>query len=98
MRCRSPRAKPPRLGGRFARARSTLGAPPADDHGEPAAVIPFPTRSTTMTESARSHSDSATASRGHASLHTPTDLPADATRDIAAAMNGILADVFTLYL
>jgi starvation-inducible DNA-binding protein len=27
-----------------------------------------------------------------------TDLPADATRDIGAALNGVLADVFALYL
>ena len=31
-------------------------------------------------------------------LATPTDLGSAATRDIAAAMNGILADVFALYL
>ena len=31
-------------------------------------------------------------------LATPTDLGADATRDITAALNGILADVFALYL
>ena len=31
-------------------------------------------------------------------LSTPTDLAADATRDIAGAMNAILADVFALYL
>jgi starvation-inducible DNA-binding protein len=31
-------------------------------------------------------------------LATPTDLGSEATRDIAAAMNGILADVFALYL
>jgi len=31
-------------------------------------------------------------------LLTPNDLGADATRDVAAAMNGILADVFALYL
>jgi starvation-inducible DNA-binding protein len=31
-------------------------------------------------------------------LATPTGLGADATRDIAAALNGILADVFALYL
>lgn len=34
----------------------------------------------------------------HAALDVPTDLPASATRDITAAMNGILADVFALYL
>ncbi|HEY3634538.1 MAG TPA: DNA starvation/stationary phase protection protein [Caldimonas sp.] len=31
-------------------------------------------------------------------LATPTDLGSEATRDIAAAMNAILADVFALYL
>jgi starvation-inducible DNA-binding protein len=31
-------------------------------------------------------------------LVTPTDLKASATADIAAAMNGILADVFALYM
>jgi hypothetical protein len=36
--------------------------------------------------------------RRDAPLETPTDLTASATRDIAAAMNGILADVFALYL
>ena len=29
---------------------------------------------------------------------TPSDLPADATVDISAALNGVLADVFALYL
>ena len=33
-----------------------------------------------------------------APLHTPTDLEASATKDIAGAMNTILADVFALYL
>lgn len=33
-----------------------------------------------------------------APLVTPTDLVADATRDVAAAMNLILADVYALYL
>jgi starvation-inducible DNA-binding protein len=33
-----------------------------------------------------------------AALATPTDLGANATRDIAAALNGLLADVFALYL
>src|ERR1700686_799105 len=37
-------------------------------------------------------------SRREAPLLTPTDLKAAASRDIAAAMNGILADVFALYL
>jgi starvation-inducible DNA-binding protein len=36
--------------------------------------------------------------RQKASLATPTDLKAAATRDIAGAMNAILADVFALYL
>ncbi|HEX4138904.1 MAG TPA: DNA starvation/stationary phase protection protein, partial [Candidatus Methylacidiphilales bacterium] len=33
-----------------------------------------------------------------AALLTPTDLGAKATRDISAAMNSVLADVFALYL
>ena len=36
--------------------------------------------------------------RRAAPLSTPTDLKAVATKDIAAAMNGILADVFALYV
>ncbi len=36
--------------------------------------------------------------RQRAPLVTPTDLESGATKDIAAAMNGILADVFALYL
>jgi starvation-inducible DNA-binding protein len=31
-------------------------------------------------------------------LATPTDLGANATRDIAASLNGLLADVFALYM
>jgi len=33
-----------------------------------------------------------------AALHTPTDLSQEAVRDIAGALNGLLADVFALYL
>ena len=33
-----------------------------------------------------------------ASLHTPTGLGADATRDISAELNALLADTFALYL
>src|ERR1700704_5574758 len=36
--------------------------------------------------------------RQQSPLVTPTDLKAAATKDIAGAMNGILADVFALYL
>ena len=36
--------------------------------------------------------------RKNARLETPTDLAASATRDVAAAMNLVLADVFALYL
>src|SRR6202521_2194793 len=36
--------------------------------------------------------------RQRAPLNTTTDLSEDATRDIAGAMNAILADVFALYL
>jgi starvation-inducible DNA-binding protein len=40
--------------------------------------------------------DAPSASR--AALVTPTDLGADATKDISGAMNAVLADVFALYL
>lgn len=33
-----------------------------------------------------------------APLHTPTDLGANATKDIAAALTGVLADTFVLYM
>jgi starvation-inducible DNA-binding protein len=36
--------------------------------------------------------------RQRAPIDTPTNLSAEATRDVAAAMNAILADVFALYL
>ena len=39
-----------------------------------------------------------TTRRAGAALRTPTDLKNAAAKDIAAAMNGILADVFALYL
>ena len=53
-----------------------------------------------MTTLTRSHPADATAAtpRQGAVLRTPTDLQASATRDISAAMNGVLADVFALYL
>ena len=41
--------------------------------------------------------DAVRARRGLA-IATPTEFGADATRDLAAALNGILADVFALYL
>ena len=43
-------------------------------------------------------SSSTTAERRLAPLHAPTDLSREAAHDIAGAMNGILADVFALYL
>src|ERR1041385_7051705 len=48
---------------------------------------------TTIEKRARGLND-----RRKASLLTPTDLNDAATRDIAASMNGVLADVFALYL
>lgn len=38
------------------------------------------------------------AAKHRTSLVTPSDLSKDATRDITAALNGLLADVFALYL
>ena len=45
-----------------------------------------------------SKSPSAQTSHVRASLATSTDLKAEATRDISAALGGLLADVFALYL
>lgn len=36
--------------------------------------------------------------RKTAALHTPTDLGSQATTDVAAALTGVLADTFALYL
>ena len=36
--------------------------------------------------------------RRKADLHTPSGLGADATRDISAELNALLADTFALYL
>ena len=51
-----------------------------------------------MKKKAADRSSSNAAARRKAPLATPTDLAARATKDISAAMNGILADVFALYL
>jgi starvation-inducible DNA-binding protein len=50
-----------------------------------------------MTTSATKKAQDVTRRR-EAPLSTPTDLKAAATRDVTAAMNGILADVFALYI
>ncbi len=42
--------------------------------------------------------DQTPAARVPAALAVPTDLDSNKTRDIAAALNGLLADVFALYL
>ena len=51
-----------------------------------------------MKKKAVDRSSSNAAARRKAPLATPTDLAAQATKDISAALNGILADVFALYL
>ncbi|QIO36906.1 Dps family protein [Bradyrhizobium sp. 1(2017)] len=43
-------------------------------------------------------SDSTAKDRKHAGLDTPSDLGANAVKDIAAALTTLLADVFALYL
>lgn len=46
----------------------------------------------------RTQTEQSVEARLAARLATPTDLTAEATRDITAAMNAVLADVFALYL
>ena len=54
------------------------------------------TLTATKTLTAKTNSDGKRAL--DAALTTPSDLAASARRDIAAAMNGLLADVFALYM
>jgi starvation-inducible DNA-binding protein len=56
------------------------------------------TREKSMKKKSASAAATRTKDRRKAPLVTPTDLKAGATKDIGAAMNGILADVFALYL
>jgi starvation-inducible DNA-binding protein len=49
-------------------------------------------------ESTMSKTKSAAEAHVQGRLGTPTDLKADATRDISAALGGLLADVFALYM
>ena len=49
-------------------------------------------------KTATARSPQALKDRQRTPLATPTDLSPEATRDVAGAMNGILADVFALYL
>jgi starvation-inducible DNA-binding protein len=51
-----------------------------------------------MTETQKSSSRQNLEEERRAALATPSDLARGAARDIAAGMNGILADVFALYL
>ena len=51
-----------------------------------------------MKKNAAAKKSNDVAARQPQALATPTDLRADATRDIAGAMNAILADVFAMYL
>jgi starvation-inducible DNA-binding protein len=56
------------------------------------------TRRDSGTKTTAAKAGQALAERRNARLETPTDLEASATRDVAAAMNLVLADVFALYL
>ena len=51
-----------------------------------------------MKKSAKAKTLATASARRRAPLVTPTDLKAGSSKDIAAAMNGVLADVFALYL
>jgi starvation-inducible DNA-binding protein len=51
-----------------------------------------------MTATANRNQSQKLKERRQTPLSTPTDLTAEATRDIAGAMNAILADVFALYV
>jgi len=57
-----------------------------------------PKKRETIPMATKKSSTKALQQRRSAPLHTPTDLTAEASKDIAGGMNGILADVFALYL
>src|SRR5262249_35731446 len=54
-------------------------------------VFPAPTRGPHLMTTATSKSNTPR-------LQTPTDLGSNATKDLSAAINGVLADTFALYL
>src|SRR5712664_3315387 len=61
--------------------------------------LPFkPTKSSTLMVKKDLKTQNDLARRREAPLETPTDLGSKASKNIAAGMNGILADVFGLYL
>ena len=65
------------------------------------ALIKFfcqPTQESNRMSKPTTQTNPAAQKRQTAPLLTPTDLKAAATKDVSAAMNGILADVFALYL
>jgi starvation-inducible DNA-binding protein len=57
----------------------------------------FPIKEKTM-KTTKAAKTASTATRASPPLSTPSDLKTEGTRDIADAMNGMLADVFALYL
>jgi starvation-inducible DNA-binding protein len=61
-------------------------------------LVSAPKKSEKSEKSAKSERSASAVSRQKAPLTTPSDLDAGASRDIAGAMNAILADVFALYL
>jgi starvation-inducible DNA-binding protein len=60
--------------------------------------LKVPARRDSGTKTTAEKGSQALAERRNARLETRTDLEASATRDVAAAMNLVLADVFALYL
>ena len=70
-------------------------------HNTPALTTRFPRPITTFFESThtmKSDDKKIADAAQKPALRTPTDLKAGATKDVSAAMNGLLADVFALYL
>ena len=57
-----------------------------------------PVKATKAVKSTKASSVADIKRRQSAPLITPSDMGTKATKDISAAMNGVLADVFALYL
>jgi starvation-inducible DNA-binding protein len=75
--------------------RAWAHSPGSETYARPA-TLPFPEQGEIMT-TATASTDKA-AGKVSAPLSTPSDLKSQGTAKIAEAMNGILADVFALYL
>src|SRR5262249_21129318 len=78
--------------------RSTGGPAPARASLRPRARCRRRSNEPSFSRGAPPMKQRAATTRRTAPLQTPSDLGADASKDVSAALNGLLADMFALYL